>query len=306
MTSSPDGLVTLYEAADQLGVHYMTVYRYVRTGRLPGRKVGVEWRVEPADLAAFMASNDTSPSPGDDSRPGSVPDDGSAAPARRRVDHARRLVARLVAGDERGSWEIVQNAMASGTDPADVYLEIITPALAIIGDDWEAGTITVGQEHQASVVVHRLIGRLGPRFARRGRKRGTIVLGAPAGDGHALPSALFADLLRGEGFTVVDLGADTPPSSFVDAAATAERLVAVGITATASGNDAAIAEAIAALRAGVDATIVLGGGATSAADAERLGADCWGGTGRDALAVFGRLADDASRSRRRPSPREVR
>ena len=41
----------------------------------------------------------------------------SAARRRRRVDHARRLVDRLVAGDERGSWAIVQNALASGHRP---------------------------------------------------------------------------------------------------------------------------------------------------------------------------------------------
>ena len=28
------GLLSLQEAADRLGVHYMTAYRYVRTGRL--------------------------------------------------------------------------------------------------------------------------------------------------------------------------------------------------------------------------------------------------------------------------------
>ena len=316
VTRSPKGLVTLNEAAERLGVHYMTVYRYVRTGRLPGRKVGVEWRVDPADLDAFAGraaaaglqpTHRTEP-PGTD-RPSAGPDgnDDLARPrSRRRVDHARRLVDRLVAGDEQGSWDIVQNAMASGIDATDVYLEVVTPALATIGDEWSDGTISVGQEHQASVVVHRLIGRLGPQFARRGRKRGTIVLGAPAGDNHALPSALFADLLRGEGFTVIDLGSDTPPASFVDAALGAERLVAVGITATALDNEVAIAEAITALRGATDTTIVVGGGAAAEPDAERLGADCWGGSGRDALALFGRLADDASRSRRQQSRREVR
>ena len=31
--------LTLQEAADRLGVHYMTAYRYVRTGRLERFKV---------------------------------------------------------------------------------------------------------------------------------------------------------------------------------------------------------------------------------------------------------------------------
>jgi excisionase family DNA binding protein len=295
---SRQDLLTLHEAAERLGVHYMTVYRYVRTGRLPGRKVGVEWRVDPADLDALAA--------GSAPRPDEHADVAGPSRPRRRVDHGRRLADRLVAGDEQGSWDVVQNAMASGIDPASLYLDIITPALAAIGEQWSDGTITVGQEHQASVVVHRLIGRLGPQFARRGRKRGTVVVGAPAGDHHSLPSALFADLLRGEGFTVIDLGADTPPSSFVGAATGADRLVSVAITSTTHDNESAVAETITALRAGLDTTIVVGGGATTAPEAERLGADHWGGTARDALALFAGLADDASRSRRRESFREVR
>jgi len=309
VTRPSDGPVTLYEAAERLGVHYMTVYRYVRTGRLPGRKVGVEWRVDGADLDAFARSVAESAEPMSTPSGGwqepDASDDLAPRRSRRRVDHSRRLADRLVAGDEPGSWDIVQNAMASGIDVADVYLDIITAALVIIGDEWSDGTISVAQEHQASVVVQRLIGRLGPQFARRGRKRGTVVLGAPAGDSHGLPSALFADLLRGEGFTVIDLGGDTPPASFVDAATGADRLVAVGITATAIDNEPAIAAAIAALREATDATIVVGGGATTAASAERLSADWWGGSSRDALALFAKLADDASRSRRQRSRREI-
>ena len=42
--------VSLQEAADILGVHYMTAYRYVRTGRLPAQQVDNRWRVRRANL----------------------------------------------------------------------------------------------------------------------------------------------------------------------------------------------------------------------------------------------------------------
>ena len=61
-----------------------------------------------------------------------------------------------------------------------------------------------------SFLAQRLIGRLGPRFARRGRKRGVVVLGAPPGDPHSLPTAIVGDLLRGVGFEVLDMGANAP------------------------------------------------------------------------------------------------
>ncbi|HCN09685.1 MAG TPA: DNA-binding protein, partial [Lentisphaeria bacterium] len=42
--------LSLREAADELGLHYMTVYRYVRTGLLPATMDGGMWRVTVADL----------------------------------------------------------------------------------------------------------------------------------------------------------------------------------------------------------------------------------------------------------------
>jgi excisionase family DNA binding protein len=276
-------VLTLAEVAEALGVHYMTAYRYVRTGRLPGTKVGAEWRVRADDLARLAAPR--------------------AAGTRRRGDYPRRLEERLLAGDEGGAWRVVEGALTAGVEPAELYLDVIAPALAAIGDAWSRGAVSVADEHRASVVTLRIIGRLGPRFGRRGRKRGTIVVGAPPDDQHGLPVALFADLLRGAGFEVVDLGADAPAESFADAARDAERLVAVGICATTPGNERAVRRTVAAVRATVDAPVVVGGGAiadgTVAAD---LGADAWGGPTVDALGLFDRLAEDAGRARRRAGP----
>src|SRR4029077_16129609 len=88
-----------------------------------------------------------------------------------------------------------------------------------------AGELTIADEHRATAIALRLVGRLGPRFARRGRKRGTVVVGAPAGEQHALPSAILADLLRGVGFEVLDMGANTPAASFAETAKEANRLL---------------------------------------------------------------------------------
>ena len=49
--------ISLGEAAERLGVHYMTAYRYVRTGRLPATRVGGQWVVDPRDLTALPAAS---------------------------------------------------------------------------------------------------------------------------------------------------------------------------------------------------------------------------------------------------------
>ena len=278
MASSPTPSLTLRPAAERLGVHYMTAYRYVRTGRLPATRDGVQWVVDPADLAALSA-----PRPQGCAR-------GSARAAR-----PGKLAARMIAGDEAGAWAVVDGALASGADPEDVYLDLLVPALEAVGDGWQEGRLSVADEHRATAVAQRLIGRLGPRFARRGRKRGTVVLGAPPGELHALPTALVADLLRGIGFDVLDLGADAPAKSFAETATAANRLVAVGIVATTSGGERAVRTTIGALRdADVSAPVLVGGAAITNADhARRLGADHWSGPdGRTAVAAVERAAGD--------------
>jgi len=273
-TESPAGALTLHQAADRIGVHYMTVYRWVRTGRIPAHRVGAEWRVEAADVERARVRGRGPAAAGVRGRPLA------------RKAAADRLRARLVVGDEAGAWAVLEEVLAAGASPADVYLEVITPALVAIGDGWVAGTVTVAEEHRAAVVASRVVGRMGPQFARPGRKRGTVVIGGPAGEEHTLPGSLLADVLRGAGFDVVDLGANTPPVSFVESASQATRLVAVIVGVSNLGNDAAVAATTDALRAGgIDAPVLVGGAAIEDAEhARRLGADAW--TGRDARAAL--------------------
>ncbi len=264
--------VTLQEAADRLGVHYMTAYRYVRTGRLPAHRVGGQWQVDPADLRAVMASAGT---------PGRL-----AAEARglSRTELCRRLVDRLIAGDEAGSWALVETALARGATPEEVVVDVVGPAMRIVGERWQSGELTVDDEHRATSVALRLVGRLGPHFARRGVKRGTVVLGTPPGERHGLPTALATNVLRGRGYDVVDLGADVPVDAFAAAVSKVESPLTAAIGVTAGNHDRAVRAIVRAIHENTPAVPVLVGGAgvADAAHAARLGAR-WAGTDATAL-----------------------
>lgn len=271
--------ITLTEAADRLGVHYMTAYRYIRTGRLPGVKDGHEWQVDAADVDALkraVARQEQQP---------------VRRRRTRRSDYPRRLVDRLIGADEAGAWSLIESAMTGGMSPEQIYVELLTPALESIGDKWARGEVSVAQEHQASAIVLRLVGRLGPQFARRGRKRGIVIVGCPPLDVHGLPSALLSDLLRSRSFDVHDLGADVPAESWASTAAATDRLVAVGLCATTPGNDEAIAEVVAGLRAATESPVILGGGAiTSEAHATELGATAFSSTFEDVIELVEKFA----------------
>jgi excisionase family DNA binding protein len=264
-------MLGLRECAERLGVHYMTAYRYVRTGMLPASKLGSEWRVSAEDLEHFRATADQ-------------------VPGHAKVPRLDRFEARLVAGDEGGAWQIIEGALASGMTPQRVYVEMLGPAMHRIGEGWSRGTRSIADEHRASVVAHRLVGRLGARFRIRGRPKGRIVLGTPAGERHALPPAVIADLLRGAGFEVVDLGSDLPIDDFVAACRSVLPLVAVGLSVSTTDALTEAATLIESLRSEDLGPILLGGAAIwDAHHAERLGADLFAENGAEAVEMISSL-----------------
>ncbi len=240
-----DGLLGLDAAAQQAGLHYMTVYRHVRTGRLPAVQRRGRWWIEPADLDRLTARGGP----------------GRGGGPLRWADGRRRLVDRLLAADFGGTWTVVEQALASGTSPADVHVRLLGPAMTEIGRRWAAGETTVEGEHRATAVAVRVVGRLAPRFSRRGTPGGgTVVLGGAPGDPHLLPVTMAADLLRSRHVRVLDLGADVPEAAFLEAAAAAGDLRAVGVSLSDAGRARAAASVLRALRRAHPGVTLLAGG----------------------------------------------
>ena len=251
--------LTLHEAAAELGVHYMTAYRYVRLGQLDAVKHSGTWRVSRAELDRFRAEPSEEPA--------------ERAP-RGRVDWGQRMQSRLVAGDAGGAWSVIESALAAGSTPARVYTEVISPALVNIGERWAAGELDISVEHRATGIVQRIIGRLGPQFVRRGRSRGSVVIGAPSGERHGLVVSMLSDLVRAAGWEVSDIGADSPASSFVSAARET-RSAAVVVSVTLADSLESCRDTVLAIReAEPDMPVIVGGrGIASRAVAASVGAD---------------------------------
>jgi DNA-binding transcriptional MerR regulator len=86
--------------------------------------------------------------------------------------------------------------------------QVLVPLLHELGDRWETGEATVGQEHFASNLVRgRLMG------IARGWANGSgpaFVLACPPGEEHDLGLMMFGIALARRGARVIFLGADTP------------------------------------------------------------------------------------------------
>lgn len=192
----------LAAAADRLGVHYQTAYKWVREGRLPAVRVRGRYRVEPADVDALIRTRDA---------PVPAPAGGSRRSWSRLAD---RFFVALRDGDERAATDLVTRLHAQREPVVEIIARVVAPAMARIGDDWSTGDLSVAEEHRATEIAERILATIDQR--RPGRPRGTVVVAAPEGEQHGLPVAMAGATLREDGWSVEVLGRDLPTDALVD------------------------------------------------------------------------------------------
>ena len=172
----------------------------------------------------------------------------------------REFTRALLAGEAGAAERVVRAAMAGGLTAAQIDVELITPALFMVGDKWATGEISVAEEHLASEIVLRVLAlhREAERAAL-GRHRSRVLLLAPEGERHVIGLQMTADLLYGAGYDVRMLGADVPLGDIRPAA----RRYAVDVvcfTATMAETAEQVDAAIDHLRSdGLDVGVVIGG-----------------------------------------------
>lgn len=107
----------------------------------------------------------------------------------------------------------------------DVVDHWLPSELKRLGEAWEAGRLTVAQEHFASAAVTR---HLASHFEQAPPRGGAPVLvGLPQGGRHEVMLLAFAACLRREGVNAIYLGADVPLADWATVASEVNARIAV-------------------------------------------------------------------------------
>lgn len=168
--------------------------------------------------AAVVAAEPASPAP----PAPTFPTDGYAAAVEALLDAVARF-------DDDALDETLRRVMFLGT-PLMVLERVLRPALHSIGAMWEAGEISVAQEHLASHRIGTFM-RESLRFSPGANAQDRVLLACFADDEHELGMVGVAMRLSEWGLRPVILGARTPPSAIAAAVnALSPRLVALSIT----------------------------------------------------------------------------
>jgi len=213
---------------------------------------------------------------------GSVPLATPASP-----DELREALAGAVVQNDLPSLIALVDQALALNQLEDALTDVLAPALAAVGESWEAGEISVAQEHLASGVVRAHLERL--LADSRAAIRGTAVLACAPGERHELGLLMLAVLLRADGWQVAYLGADTPVG---DAVALAEesgaRLLCFSATMVESGDR--VHDELAGRRLPEGLQVVVGGAGIEKEVARELGVRYLNGDLRRSVGAIRKLA----------------
>ena len=165
----------------------------------------------------------------------------------------------LIAGHQVEAEEIVRAAVAEGMTLADLYVDVMFPALIAVGDRWASGALTVADEHLATSIVESLMARIGrapDRTPSRDRER--VLMAGVELEGHVVGLRMLADLAEDAGFDVRYLGASVPLDALLDLV-TRLRPDIVCLSVSVATPTLSLVEAVEALVRRGDIDVLIGG-----------------------------------------------
>jgi 5-methyltetrahydrofolate--homocysteine methyltransferase len=112
--------------------------------------------------------------------------------------------------------ELVEMAIEQGIDPKKLILEALTGSMETVGEKFDKGEYLIPDMLASAECVGAAMELLGPHLAGAGVKsKGTFVLATVAGDLHDIGKNIVGIMLKGAGYTVLDLGNDVAADRIV-------------------------------------------------------------------------------------------
>ncbi|WP_316857910.1 cobalamin-dependent protein [uncultured Cohaesibacter sp.] len=132
------------------------------------------------------------------------------------MDKLDQLKDAIVELDEDEAVELVKQCLDEDVPPSDL-LGVCQAAMERVGELFEEEEYFVSDLMMSGEVFTAIAEILTPLLAAGGGEtKGTVIMGTVKGDVHNIGKDIVVNMLKASNFTVVDLGVDVPPQSFID------------------------------------------------------------------------------------------
>lgn len=200
----------------------------------------------------------------------------------------------ILDGEDEMAEKVAADALKDGIEPAKI-LNTVSAAGDVLGDRYETGDIYLPELFAGAEAMTAAVEMVLPTFERLGGKhKGIIVIGTVEGDVHDIGKRIVSATLIGSGFKVHDLGVNVKAQEFVEKAQemNSNIIAASALLTTTCQRLPEIAEALKAKDLQSKVKFMIGGAAVSRDMVEWAGADGYGDSAVEAVAVARKLMDD--------------
>jgi 5-methyltetrahydrofolate--homocysteine methyltransferase len=185
----------------------------------------------------------------------------------------------VIAADAETVNKLVEEALGNGIGAKEVLDNGLIPGMDIVGQRMKTGEMFIPEVLRSAKIMQAAMDLLRPHLSEKeSLGLGTFVIGTVEGDLHDIGKNLVSMMLRGAGFTVVDLGTSVKPQDFVDAVKE-HKAVVIGMSALLTTTMPKMDQTVKALKeAGIreQVKIMAGGAPVTEKFVEEIGADAYG------------------------------
>jgi len=189
------------------------------------------------------------------------------------VNTLQAIYENLLKGEADQVKQLVAQALTEGKPAAQILNDSLIRGMMAIGEQFKRGEAFLPEVLFAARAMKGGMEILEPILAGQGTEpAGRVVIGTVKGDIHDIGKNLVGVMLKGGGFEVIDLGVDTAPERFVQAAKEHNPQI-VGMSVVLGTCLGAVKDTIAALaNSGLAVKTLIGGPMVTQGFANEVGA----------------------------------
>lgn len=184
----------------------------------------------------------------------------------------------LIAGKVDELKDLTNQALDSGSNPADVLNQGLLPGMDTVGQKWRDGDMFMPEVLRCAKAMSGAMDILRPKLTEGDMgNAGTLVIGTVAGDLHDIGKDLAGMMFEGAGYKVINIGIDQPNEAFVNAVKEHKPTV-LGMSALLTTTMPRMGEVINSLKeAGIrdQVAVIVGGAPVTEEFANEIGADLY-------------------------------
>ena len=201
-----------------------------------------------------------------------------------------KLAAVVIDGTEDEAKVLAQAVVANKIDPLEAIEHGLSKGMEIIGGRFDCGEAYLPELLMAAASFNAAMAVLKPELEAQKKqmiKMGKVLIGTVKGDVHSIGKDIVASVMGTSGFEVVDMGVDNPSLNIIQEAEKIQADV-IALSSVMTTTMPAQKEVINTLKEmGIRQKyfVIIGGGPVNQEWADRIGADGYGKSAIDAVAL---------------------